>query len=63
MSRDDERPPRTARDGAREHEHLVHRDRHGRGVAEHGHRRRVADEHDVDAGLVGEPAARARRRR
>ena len=27
-------------------------------VAEHGHRRRVADEHDVDAGRIGEPRAR-----
>ena len=55
---DDERPPRTARHRAREHEHLVHRGRHGRVVAEHGHRRRVAHEDDVDAGLVGQPAAR-----
>ena len=33
-------------------------DRHGRGVAEHGHRRRVADQHEVDAGVVGDPARR-----
>ena len=58
MSRDDERPPRAARHRARQHDHLVHRRRHGRGVAEHGHRRRVADEDDVHAGLVGQAAAR-----
>ena len=56
--RDDERPPRAARHCPSQHDHLVHRHRHGRGVAEHGHRRRVANEHDVHAGLVGQPAAR-----
>ena len=56
--RDDERPRRAARDGAREHEHLVHRRRHGRVVAEHGHRGGVADEDEVDAGLVGESPSR-----
>ena len=56
--RDDERPPRAARHRPRQHDHLVHRRRHGRGVAEHRHRRRVAHEHDVHAGLVGQPAAR-----
>ena len=56
--RDDERPARAPVDRARQHDHLVHRRRHGRVVAEHGHRRRVADEDDVGAGRVGEPAGR-----
>ena len=34
---DDERPLRAARDRARQEEHLVHRHRHGRVVAEHDH--------------------------
>ncbi len=32
-------------------------------VAEHGHRRRVADQHEVDAGLLGDLGARDSRRR
>ena len=56
--RDDERPTRPARDGARQHQHLVHRGRDGRVVAEHGHRRGVADEDEVDARLVGEAPSR-----
>ncbi len=56
--RHDERPPRAACDRAREHDHLVHRGRHGRVVSEDGHRGRVADEHDVGAGLVGQAARR-----
>ncbi len=54
---DDERPPRAARHGRGQHEHLVHRRGHGRVVAEDGHRGRVADEHEVGARLVGEPSA------
>ena len=53
-----ERAPRPARDRAGEDEHLLHRRRHGRVVAEHGHRRRVADEDQVGAGGVCEPAGR-----
>ena len=41
-----------APDGGGHHEHLVHADRRGGVVAEHDHRRRVADEDDVDAGLL-----------
>ena len=44
-------PRRTA---ARQHHHLVHPDRDGRVVAEHDHRRGVADQDDVDAGLLGD---------
>ena len=56
---DDERPPCAPRvDRAREDEHLVHRRGHGRVVAEHDHRGGVADEDQVDAGGVGEAAAR-----
>ena len=49
---------RAARHGAREDEHLLHRRGHRRVVAEHGHRRRVADEDEVGARLVGEAPAR-----
>jgi len=38
-------------------EHLVHRHRQRVVVAEHHHRERVADQHQVDAGLVGEKRA------
>ena len=48
--------PRAAAPG--EDEHVLHRRRDGRVVAEHGHGRRVADEDDVDAGRVREPPAR-----
>ena len=51
---DEQRRRAAAADGRGEHQHLVGRDRHGRGVAEHGHRAGVADEHDVDAGLLGD---------
>ena len=54
--RDDERPARAARHGAREDQHLLHRRRDRRLVAEHGHRGRVADENEVCPCLVGEPA-------
>ena len=54
---DHEWTPCAARDRPREDEHLVHRRGDGRLVAEHRHRRGVADEHEVGAGLVGEPAA------
>ena len=60
---DQERRAQPAAHGAGEHEHLVERDRHRRRVAEHGHRAGVADQHDVDAGLLGRPAPRGSRRR
>ena len=42
----------------REEQHLVDRDGNGRPfVAEHDHRSRVADEDDVDAGILGEACA------
>ena len=56
--RDHERVLDDARDRAREHQHLVERDRDRRLVPEHRHRRGVADQHDVDAGPVGEAGAR-----
>ena len=55
---DHERPPRAARHRARQHDHLVHRRGDGGVVAEDGHRRRVAHEDEVGAGLVGEAAGR-----
>ena len=55
---DDERPSCAARHRARQYEHLVHRRGDGRVVAEHDHRGRVADEHEVDPGRVGEACAR-----
>ena len=55
---DDERALGSARSRAREHEHLVHRGRNRRLVAEDGHRGRVADEDDVDPGGVGDAPAR-----
>ena len=46
------------RDGPREEQHLVDRHRNRRPlVAEHDHRGRVADEDDVDAGVLGEACA------
>ena len=45
--------------GAREHEHFVHRGGDGRVVAQHGHRRGVADENEVDAPLVGKASSRS----
>ena len=60
---DHERAPRAARHGPREDDHLVHRRGHRRIVAEHGHRGRVADEDQVDAGGVREtPRGRVVRR-
>jgi hypothetical protein len=53
---DDERTPRTAVHGAGEDDHLVGRRRHGRVMAEHDHCGGVADEDQVDAGVVGDPA-------
>ena len=55
---DHERPAGAAVDGAREDDHLVDRRGHGRVVAEHDHRGRVADEDQVDAGVVGDPPGR-----
>src|SRR5262249_42934972 len=51
-------PARLPRDRPRQEEHLVDRDRDGRGlVAEHDHRRGVADEDDVDPRILGEARA------
>ena len=55
---DQQRRVQAAADGGGEHQHLVDRDRHGAGVAEHGHGGGVADQHDVDAGLLGDLGAR-----
>ena len=55
---DDQRAAAGARDGRRQHQHLVHRGGHGGGVAEHDHRGRVADEHEIDAGALGDAARR-----
>ena len=54
---DDQRTIRAARDRAGEDQHLLHRRRDRGLVAEHGHRGRVADEHEVRAGLVCESAS------
>ena len=51
---DDERAPRRPRHRAGQEDHLVERHRHGRLVAEHHHRGRVADEDQLDARLIGE---------
>ena len=40
---------RSARSGGRQHDHFVDRDRHGGGVAKHGHGRGVADEDYIHA--------------
>ena len=55
---DHERAPAGARDGGGQHQHLVHRGRHGRAVAEHGHRARVAHEHEVHAGALRDAPGR-----
>jgi hypothetical protein len=55
---DEQRGAQPAPHGLRQDEHLVELDGDRRGVAEDGHRARVADEHDVDAGRLG--GARAR---
>jgi hypothetical protein len=48
-----------AHDRAREEQHLVHGDRDGRAlVAEDDHRRGVAHEDEVHAGVLGEACAR-----
>ena len=52
---DHQRRLQAAAHGLAEHHHLVHRDRLGAGIAEHDHRRRVADQDEVDAGLLGDP--------
>ena len=56
---DQEGPGRTARNGGRVADHVVHRHRYGRRIAEDDHAERIADEDDVDAGLCDE--ARERR--
>jgi hypothetical protein len=56
---DDDRMPCRAHDGARHEQHLLHRHRDGRAlVAEDDHRRRVADEDDLDARVLGESRSR-----
>jgi hypothetical protein len=49
---DEQRRLQAAAHGCGQHQHLVGRDRHGRRVAEHGHRPRVTDQHDIDAGFL-----------
>ena len=44
-------------DRARQHQHLVHRDRRRRVQPEHRHRGGVADEDGVDAGAIGQARA------
>ena len=51
---DQQRRLQPAADGAGHHQHLVHADRGGRVVAEDDHRGGVADQDDVDAGLLGD---------
>jgi hypothetical protein len=60
---DHERPLRAAGHRLRHEHDLVDVAGHGRLAAVHDHRRRVADEDQVDARRVGEPARSARRRR
>ena len=55
---DEERRAQPAPRRPRQHEHLVHGDADGARIAEHGHRARVADQDEVDAGRLG--GARAR---
>ncbi len=55
---DHERPAGAAVHGAREDDHLVGRRRNCRVVAEHDHRGRVADQDQVDAGVVGDAPRR-----
>ena len=56
--RDDKGAGRPAPHRSRQQQHLVHRDRRRGVVAEYRHRGRVADEHDVNPGGIGEPCAR-----
>ena len=55
---DQQRRAQAAPDGGGEHQQLVDRDRDGVGVAEHVVGGAVADEHDVDAGRLGDLRAR-----
>jgi hypothetical protein len=55
---DHQRRPEAAADGAGEHQQLVHRDRDRVAVAEHVVGGRIADEHDVDAGVLDDQGAR-----
>ena len=60
---DQERRAQAAADGGGQHQHLLHADGDGRVVAEHRHRRGVADEDEVDAGLLDHLAPKGGRRR
>ena len=55
---DQQRRRQPAPDGTGEHQELLDRHRHRVGVAEHRVGRRVADQHDVDAGLLDHHRAR-----
>jgi hypothetical protein len=55
---DDERIRCAATHAAREHDHLVHRDRHRRRAAEHGRARGIPDEDEIHARLIRQPRAR-----
>ena len=55
---DEERPRRAARDRRGVPNHVVHRHRHGRGITEHHHAERVADQDHVYAGLLDETRER-----
>jgi hypothetical protein len=55
---DEQRCVQAAPHGRGEHQHLVDRHRNGRLVPEHGHRAGVADEHDIDAGRLGDLSGR-----
>ncbi len=55
---DQQRRLQAAPHGAREHQQLLDGHRHGVGVAEHVVGRGVADQHDVDAGLLDHERAR-----
>ena len=57
---DDDGAAHGTRHRARQHQHLVHRHRQRGLVAEHRHRRGIADQDDVEAGRVGEPRAAIR---
>ena len=60
---DEQRRLEAAAHGRGEHQQLLDRDRDGVGVAEHVVGGRVADEHDVDAGLLDGDARSGGRRR
>ena len=60
---DDQRALRAAHHGLGVVEHLVHRDAHGRLVAEADLAERIADEQHRDAGLVEDAARSGSRRR